>query len=408
MESFSTNSRKLYILHASMSPPAKLFALGSNGSGQLGIGHEDDVSSPQECVFDDYSFQPLELDSGDKVVKVAAGGNHTLLLFASGAVYATGSNVFGQCGFPTKITQMNRYRRVRLYDEASSSEHEIVFFDDISATWEASFFTSGDIIYVRGQGMKGELGLGEGVKQADENRGMIVLSDLLGHSSKINQIKSCMSHTVVLTEDGQLLGWGAARKGQLGEESKQEKIVWKPRKIGVPLQAAKIAVGRDFTFVAGEKDRWHWLLGDSKYESEHLPDLKTFAISGGKGTYDLTAGWSSIYALTHLDQQLKGWGRNDRGQLPPKDLPKLNSVAAGSEHCIGLTVDRREVVAWGWGEHGNCGGETDAQANVAGGRFNVLPVPQLDTEDVIGVGAGCATSFIFVSEMAQFGGAQTD
>jgi protein ATS1 len=387
-----------------MSPSIKLFALGSNGSGQLGIGHQDDISLPQLCIFDNASFQLLE--PNDKITNVVAGGNHTLVLFSSGAVFAAGSNEVGQCGLPTSISSTNIYRRVDLHSEAPKSGDEVMLCDDISATWEASFFRTGDHIHVRGQGLKGELGLGEGVKQADEKTNVTVLSGELEGSSRVKEIKSGMSHTVVLTEDGELLGWGAARKGQLGHENKQEKIVWKPRHIGIPVQAAKIAVGRDFTFVTGDKDRWHWLLGDNKYESDYLPDLKSFVIASGEGTYDLTASWSNIYALTHSDHQLNGWGRNDRGQLPPKHLPKLKSVAAGSEHCVGLTIDGH-VMAWGWGEHGNCGPDTDAQANVAGGRWNMLPMPLSEHEEVVGVGAGCATSFIIVSQTTHITEAQT-
>ena len=387
----------------------RLFSLGSNGSGQLGIGHQEDVSSPQPCIFDEVSsFQRLEPD--DEIVKVVAGGNHTLVLFASGAVFAAGSNEFGQCGLPvgTTATPTSIYRRVKLISKNANRGEEVLLFDDVSATWEASFFISGDNIHVRGRGMKGELGLGAGVTQTDEEANFINLSEELdGGSCQIDEIRSGMSHTVVLTEDGQLLGWGAGRKGQLGQENKQEKIVWKPRRISMPLQAAKIAVGRDFTFVAGEGDRWHWLLGDDKYESDYLPDLKTSVITSGESTYDLTASWSNIYALIHSDHQLKGWGRNDRGQLPPHGLPKLKSMAAGSEHCVGLTTDG-EVVAWGWGEHGNCGPDIDAQAGAAGGRWNLLPVTLSDSEEVAGIGAGCATSFIIVRRMARNGEAQTN
>jgi protein ATS1 len=388
-----------------MSPFAKLFALGSNGSGQLGIGHEDDVSWPQPCIFGESSLQHLAAD--DKILKIAAGGNHTLVRFSSGKVFAAGSNELGQCGLSSSISHTSIYRQVKLHSEPSSSGEQVVLFDDVSATWEASFFTSGNHIHVRGQGMKGELGLGENVKHTDEGKGVIVMSDQFGCSRTIREIKSGMSHTVVLTEEGQLIGWGAGRKGQLGEENKQKKIVWKPQKIGMSLQATKIAVGRDFTFVAGEKDRWHCLLGDPKYESEYLPDLKLFVMTNGEGAYDLTASWSNIYALIHSDHQLKGWGRNDRGQLPPQHLPKLRAIAAGSEHCIGLTMDG-EVVAWGWGEHGNCGPDTAAHANVAGGRWNVLPVPLTATEEVVGIGAGCATSFIVISEAEHIAGARAD
>src|SRR5271156_750619 len=99
-------------------PLVRLFSLGSNGSGQLGIGHQEDVSSPQPCIFDEASsFQRLEPD--DEIVKVVAGGNHTLVLFASGAVFAAGSNEFGQCGLPasTTTTPTSIYRRGEAYVE---------------------------------------------------------------------------------------------------------------------------------------------------------------------------------------------------------------------------------------------------------------------------------------------------
>lgn len=379
-----------------MTPKLKLFALGSNGSGQLGIGHQEDVSTPQPCLFEDSWYKML--NSYDKIVKVVAGGNHTLVRFASGQVFAAGSNEYGQCGLLPKIEQTSIFRMVSLQSGSpdDSDFDEDAFFDDIAATWDASFFTVGNFIYVRGRGTKGELGLGRNVFQALQTTGPIKLSTILGLSTMIKDIKSCMSHTVVLTNNGQLLGWGAGRKGQLGAEGKVEKAIWEPQVIaGMPLGAEKIALGRQFTFVAGEKERWHYLLGESKYEDTYLPDLKTFALTDGEEDYLLIASWSNIYALPP-DQRLRGWGRNDRGQLPPEQLPKLKAVAAGSEHCVGLTVEGG-VVAWGWGEHGNCGPDTDAHANVAD-RWNVLPIELAASEEVVGVAAGCATSFIICGE----------
>jgi len=32
---------------------ATVYAIGSNGSGQLGIGHKEDVSVPKQVLFDD-------------------------------------------------------------------------------------------------------------------------------------------------------------------------------------------------------------------------------------------------------------------------------------------------------------------------------------------------------------------
>jgi len=405
----------------------KLYALGSNGSAQLGLNHTDDVSSPQQCSFheappDLEQCCPPGVDAAasaaaggddDEVVKVVAGGNHTLLFCRSGAVFAAGSNERGQCGLPKKKSsgvgggQVGEFTRVCLTSRAGTGE-AVGLFDDVAATWEASFFVKGSTVYVRGCGSRGELGLGEGIVEADEDddddddddggNGYIDLAAVLGKEVTVGAIRACMSHVVMLTEAGDVLGWGAGRKGQLGIDARAEKIVWSPRVLitGGPGQAAKIAVGRDFTFVAGEKDRWHAFLGDRAYENNYLSDLAPLSITrelDARQGYDLHASWSNIYALSS-EGRLRGWGRNERGQLPPQSLPALAAVAAGSEHCVALTAGG-QVLAWGWGEHGNCGPDTDKRTNVAG-RWNVLPVTLEEGEKVSGVGAGCATSFIVV------------
>lgn len=62
----------------------RLYAFGSNGSGQLGIGTTEDSSTPQICHFPDGSEIP------GVPVKIVAGGNHTLLLLDDGTVYCAG------------------------------------------------------------------------------------------------------------------------------------------------------------------------------------------------------------------------------------------------------------------------------------------------------------------------------
>ncbi|EAQ91120.1 hypothetical protein CHGG_03055 [Chaetomium globosum CBS 148.51] len=70
-------------------------ALGSNGSGQLGIGHKEDVSAPQPVLL------PSSITTASpppKLKSIAAGGNHTLLLFESGDLLWSGDHTTGACG----------------------------------------------------------------------------------------------------------------------------------------------------------------------------------------------------------------------------------------------------------------------------------------------------------------------
>ena len=96
------------------------------------------------------------------------------------------------------------------------------------------------------------------------------------------------------------------------------------------------------------------------------------------------------------------FGRNDHGQLSPPGLPPVEAISAGSEHCLALTRTSK-VLAWGWGEHGNCGKETDSDGNVKE-RWNEIDLPQ--SQKAIAVYAGCATSFIVTAYTAEQEGEQ--
>ncbi|TKA70058.1 hypothetical protein B0A55_06243 [Friedmanniomyces simplex] len=117
------------------------------------------------------------------------------------------------------------------------------------------------------------------------------------------------------------------------------------------------------------------------------------------GWKDVAASWGSIYVLKD-DGELLGFGRDDHGQLPPPGLPPVQAIAAGSEHCIALTKAGK-VLAWGWGEHGNCGEPTDARGDVKG-HWNEIDMPG----SVRAVFAGCATSFVVAAAQHEQDGGQ--
>ena len=77
-----------------------VWAVGSNGSGQLGDGTTTDSLNPVQVV--DGSGNPL---SG--VVGVSAGVNHTVYLQGDGTVWAVGSNGSGQLGDGTTTLSSN-------------------------------------------------------------------------------------------------------------------------------------------------------------------------------------------------------------------------------------------------------------------------------------------------------------
>lgn len=443
--------------------PTRLYALGSNSSGQLGIGHHEDVDVPMPCLFipapsqysntsDNDPRETIELKKSyelkHNIRKIVAGGNHTLVLCDDGSVYAAGNrealgDVVDLGSQYPGLDEWNRqtldsfFRRVMWWEDSNL----IRTFTDISATWSASFFVvapqirNGFVvkpgsIYSCGRGERGELGLGKTVSEAKRpiraaDFGLIDYSPSamdygLGRVPLIPGILagiwSSIACTVTCsTDDVHVFGWGSCRKGQLGDSVREEKVLWIPRKlvdedIKQKTELDRIstaAVGRDFTLLFGTHGKKNdlirkWiLLSGNNFLRPDGDDVKAFladltnsapalGISWAKTVH---ASWSNVYVLDGRTQRVKAVGRNDRGQLPPGDLPGLRAMAAGSEHCVGWTV-HGSVLTWGWGEHGNCGRSSDE----VGQGWSVLNLPTESAERINGVGAGCATTFIWTRD----------
>ena len=364
-----------------------LYAFGSNGSGQLGVRKTGDLSKPGFT-------SDINSSSRRHINQLAAGGNHTVILFEDGTIKSTGNNEDGRCG-----------------DEPSENAHQFSSFigacrpvdstgrflkvKQIAASWSATVILCEDgRLYVCGTGNSGELGLGSNIENAPSWR---AISAYPPEGTNVVSIAASMAHTVAVLSNGDVYGWGKGRKGQLGEPAHD---VWSPRKIkGIHFAAEKVGCGRDFTAVVGEPSTGQFIvLGANR--SDRF-GIKASAPMHLTDWTDIAASWGSIYALK-ASGDVVAWGRNDHGQLPPLGLPKIAGIAAGSEHCLALTKTGK-VLAWGWGEHGNCGVPTDENGDVKA-RWNEIELPEDELPEqevpspVFKVFAGCATSFINTDE----------
>ncbi|KAG8530014.1 uncharacterized protein KY384_005496 [Bacidia gigantensis] len=346
-----------------------LYAFGSNSSGQLGIGNKDDASRPQQCLFSDTGPRdPL---------KIVAGGSLSMLLCASGAVYHAGVMKSVQSEAPTRGVEavthfepspLTKIHRAKL----------------CAAAWDMfTIVTEADEVYVCGKGNKGELGLGKNVRAVDT---CTQLYNFPPEGVYIRDIASSVSHTVAVLSNGEAYGWGNGRKGQLGDPSD---FVWVPRRIeGLGFHIVRAVCGREFSFLVGSA--WHGeavVLGSDRWgvRSQFPGPIKNWK--------DVGASWGSIFVLAE-NGHICSWGRNDRGQLAPRNLPAVDQIAVGSEHAIALT-EAGEVACWGWGEHGNCGDHTDEQGNVAFTWNSISSQTLSETQTVGGIGGGCATTFLW-------------
>ena len=350
----------------------QLYAFGSNGSGQLGIGNTNDVSTPQLCLFQGHTELP------GRPLKIVAGGNHTLLLLDNGTVYYAGALRDGQLNSGAVLPTASTFRKAYISEPGDKVM-------TCSAFWEGSVFvTAENQVFTAGIGSKGECGIG-GLSSPP---GLQMLEDFPPNysqeRSKIVDVASGVDHTVVVLADGDVWGWGNGRKGQLAQPAE---FVWVPRRLrDLEFPIIRAVCGREFTLLIGDGGRCT-ILGSNKHA------IKSQAPAAIPEWADISASWGSLFVL-RSSGSIKSWGRNDHGQLTPPGLPDIQQIAAGSEHVVALTKEHM-VISWGWGEHGNCGSNTDGNGDVKG-KWNKILLDQAEIhQNVLGIGAGCASSFFW-------------
>ncbi|KHO01155.1 Regulator of chromosome condensation/beta-lactamase-inhibitor protein II [Metarhizium album ARSEF 1941] len=356
-----------------------IFAIGSNGSGQLGIGHREDVSVPKPVHF---HSAPLS----SRIVKIAAGGNHTLVLGESGEIYWSGDPSSGACGISDSDLETAAFRPLRLVHSGHNDTIGTPVL--IAATWEASFIVSRDDsgrrtrIFSFGTGLKGELGAGEMIIRTPT---ATQLQNFPPPDTEIIDLAACMGHVVAVLDNGDAYGWGNCRKSQAGAPAG---VIYEPRRIAkIGFNVHRAVCTKEATGLFGAPDSGRVrILGSDKWGIvSKSPDI-------APPWLDIGAGWGAVYIL-NKDGTLQAWGRDDHGQLPPPNLPRLKKIAIGSEHVVALSQGG-DVLSWGWGEHGNCGPQVEN--NDVQGRWNVIASSKFIPANsrITNVGAGCATSWI--------------
>ncbi|XP_061346881.1 ultraviolet-B receptor UVR8-like [Gastrolobium bilobum] len=191
----------------------------------------------------------------------------------------------------------------------------------------------------------------------------------------IKMVAAGAEHSVAITEDGDLYGWGWGRYGNLGLGDRNDRLI--PEKVTVDGdKMVMIACGWRHTISvssSGELYTNGWgkygQLGHAHFE-DHLVPRKVQALSD-KFISQVSGGWRHSMALTSSGL-LFGWGWNKFGQIGVGDnfdrsspeqvkFPhdqKVVQISCGWRHTIAVT-ENKNVYSWGRGANGQLGhGET--------------------------------------------------
>merc|ERR1719495_465174 len=181
---------------AALTAGGQLYTWGANAKGQLGLGKNTDmVFSP--TLVESLASVPL--------AGVACGGDHTLVVSRSGAVFAWGSNNHGQLGlgdltdriWPTQVSTL-RNLKVLPGGVKAGLEHTVAL------TEEGGVFSWGS-------SRCGQLGHGNNNKETLPRK----VLELMG--TTVSQIAAGDRHTLAfIPSRGKLYGFGVGGSGQLG------------------------------------------------------------------------------------------------------------------------------------------------------------------------------------------------
>jgi len=273
----------------------EVYAAGSDRYGQLGQGGTNRVNRS--------SFTNVFVSPSNPVVAVSAGGNHSLMVTASGNVFACGDNAYGQLGQPATPTISASWLEInfpgrtnRIVSVAAGADHNLAV-DEGGGVW------------VWGRNNYGQLG--KGTRTAAER----IPSKLDGVTAR--SVAAGFTHSLILETSGTVLGFGRSNVGQAGQDTS---YVTTPTPIEGLTGIQSIAAGTDSSFAidgVGQLRGWGYnaygelLLGYASPSSSPgvygpTPSpiaTRVFKVAGG--------GYSSLAVGA---QGVIFGGRNDVGQ----------------------------------------------------------------------------------------------
>ena len=270
----------------------------------------------------------------DPVVAVSAGGNHSLVLTELGDVYACGDNTYGQLGNSTLVSSANwikvNFPGTKIVSVAAGADHNLAV-DEGGGVW------------VWGRNDSGQLGKNTRTLGVVADRTPVRII-----SSGAKSVAAGFAHSLVLKQDGTVLGFGRNTVGQVGQSSGTSYA-----KLPTPISGLSdirlISAGTDSSFAidqAGQLRSWGYnaygelLLGYASPSSSPAVYGPTpspiatnvFNVAGG--------GYSSLAVGA---QGVIFGGRNDVGQAgsgpDPEQVVGDYYYEAGDLTLTNLTMD---------------------------------------------------------------------
>lgn len=328
--------------HSVVFKGGKVYTFGAATFGQVGAG-------PGLRIID----VPKPIPVIEPVASVSCGGDHSLLVGVSGAVWAFGRNVDGQCGtgeiggtvyHPKRATGIT----MPAVQASCGADHSLLL-DIVGGVWAC------------GRGVEGQLG------RSIEHEA--VPQRVKGLPSKGCVLVACgADHSLVLDAAGRVFAFGENSKGQLGLGNRRSTSIPTHMKLTGGVLAVQVACGGAHSLVLGESGRVfgfggneHGQLGLLDASDQISPTSIVLGVP--RSITRVCCGFSHSMLVTASGQAWSLGGKFEDSKandpIPPRRLggemrgAEVVAVAAGGEHSLCLAADA--VYAFGSGQEGQLG-----------------------------------------------------
>ncbi|XP_019184500.1 PREDICTED: ultraviolet-B receptor UVR8-like [Ipomoea nil] len=281
---------------------------GRNQNGQLGLGNTEDYLLPQK----------IEAFQGIPVKMVAAGAEHTAAVTEDGKLYGWGWGRYGNLGLGNRNDCL-------VPQKVSAVEGEKMIM--VACGWRHTIsVSSSGALYTYGWSKYGQLGHGDFEDRLVPHK----LETLCGDF--ISQVSGGWRHTMALTADGKLYGWGWNKFGQVGVGDNIDHC--SPIQVDFPNneKVAQVSCGWRHTIAFTERQNvYSWgrgingQLGHGKSADRNAPTIiQSLSVDGSSGqlieasNFDPSSGEKNWVSSTGIYAVVPG--ENAEGEIERYDL----------------------------------------------------------------------------------------
>lgn len=321
----------------------KVWGCGLNTDSQLGFhkGVKPSEKTNLDVDVDKESYKylmapaaiplPLKKPEKAKVIDIACGRAHTLVLTDTEGIFSFGNNAFGQCGRP--IVDGEIYENSRKIHNIPHSHFPSPVVKVYCGMDHSLFLTKNGKVFSCGWGTDGQTGLGDVPSTSEPT---LVKGDLDG--VKIIQLSTFADTTLAVSADNNVFAWGNSEYGQFSCVSDSTQVLL-PTHMPFTKQKkiTEVAVGGTACMLLNEQGEvWVWgygILGKGPdLQSSTWPSLippTLFGLSELRKDVHVTkiiCGLNSLGAVTNTGE-LYTWGKNRKG-------------------CLGIGTHRDQYFPW--------------------------------------------------------------